>query len=58
MNFEQAVEIVQQYKKDWALPGLLEALEQMQDCEDDLTSMEARAYRKVMLEMSKLFAPA
>jgi hypothetical protein len=58
MNFEQAVEIVQQYRQDWALPSLLETLEQMQDCEDDLSSLEARAYRKVMLEMSKLFAAA
>ena len=56
MNFEQAIEIVQQYKQDWALPGLLETLQQMQDCYDDLTGQEARAYRVVFRDMAKLFA--
>jgi hypothetical protein len=58
MNFEQAMQVVQQYKQDWALPGLLETLEQMQDSLEDLTGNEARAYRVVFREMSKLFAPA
>lgn len=58
MNFEQAIKIVQQYQQDWALPGLLEAMQQMQDCEDDLSSQEYRAYSVVFREMSKLFAPA
>jgi hypothetical protein len=58
MNFEQAMQVVQQYKQDWALPGLLETLMQMQDSLDDLTSNEARAYRVVFREMSRLFAPA
>jgi hypothetical protein len=58
MNFEQAIEIVQQYKQDWALPGLLETLQQMQDCYDDLSGQEASAYRVVFREMGRLFAPA
>ncbi len=58
MNFEQALEVVQNYQQDWALPGLLEALEQMQDSLDDLTERECRAYRVVFREMAKLFAPA
>ena len=58
MNFEQAIEIVQEYKQDWALPGLLEALEQMQDSVDELTFDQARAYRVVFREMGRLFAPA
>jgi hypothetical protein len=58
MNFEQAMQVVQQYKQDWALPGLLETLMQMQDSLDELTSNEARAYRVVFREMGKLFAPA
>ena len=57
MNFEQAIEIVQQYQQDWALPGLLETLEQMQDSLEELTFDEARAYRVVFREMGKLFAP-
>ncbi len=58
MNFEQALEVVQNYQQDWALPGLLEALEQMQDSLDELTDRECRAYRVVFREMAKLFAPA
>lgn len=57
MNFEQAIEIVQDYQQDWALPGLLETLEQMQDSIDELTDRQARAYRVVFRDMSKLFAP-
>jgi hypothetical protein len=58
MNFEQAVEIVQDYQQDWALPGLLETLEQMQDNIDELTDRQVRAYRVVFNGMAKLFAPA
>ena len=56
MNFEQALKAVEQYQQDWALPGLLETLEQMQTCFYDLTVQEARAYRVVFRDMSKLFA--
>ncbi len=58
MNFDQAVEIVEQYQQDWALPGLLETLMQMQDNLDDLTERECRAFRVVFNGMSRLFAPA
>ena len=58
MNFEQAIEIVQQYQQDWGLPGLLETLEQMQDSFNDLYERERCAYRVVFREMGKLFAPA
>jgi hypothetical protein len=58
MNFEQAMQVVQQYQKDWAIKGLLETLEQMKDSQEDLTFDEARACRVVFREMSKLFAPA
>lgn len=57
MNFQEAIEIVQQYQQDWALPGLLETLEQMRDCYDDLYAQEAQAYRVVFREMGRLFAP-
>lgn len=58
MNFEQAIKIVQQYQQDWALPGLLEAMEQMQASFEELFDQERRAYRVVFREMSRLFAPA
>ena len=58
MNFEQAMQVVQQYQKDWRLPGLLETLIQMNSDEDDLTYIQRRARRVVFNEMGKLFAPA
>ena len=58
MNFEQAIKIVQQYQQNWALPGLLEAMEQMQASFEELFDQERRAYRVVFREMSRLFAPA
>lgn len=57
MNFEQAIKIVQQYQQDWALPGLLETLEQMHDSRDELCFTEMQAYRVVFREMGRLFAP-
>ena len=57
MNFEQAIEIVQDYQQDWALPGLLETLMQMRDSLEDLTDRQVRAYRVVFQDMSRLFAP-
>jgi hypothetical protein len=58
MNFEQAMQVVQQYQQDWALPGLLETLEQMQDNQDDLYQEQRTAFRVVFREMGRLFAPA
>ena len=57
MNFEQAMQVVQQYQKDWRLPGLLETLIQMNSDEDELTYIQRRASRVVFNEMGKLFAP-
>jgi len=51
-------QVVQQYQKDWRLPGLLETLIQMNSDEDDLTYIQRRASRVVFNEMGKLFAPA
>lgn len=58
MNFEQAMQVVQQYQQDWRLPALLETLEDMRDRFEELDSNERTAYRVVFREMSKLFAPA
>jgi len=58
MNFEQAMQVVQQYQQDWAIKGLLETLEQMQDSVDELNFQERRAFRVVFSEMGKLFVPA
>ncbi len=58
MTFEQGMEVVQQYQRDWGLPALLETLEDMGDRFEDLDNNERRAYRVVFAEMAKLFAPA
>ena len=59
MTFEQAMQVVQQYQKDWALPGLLDTLQQMGDHDgNELSYSDYRAYRVVMNQMTKLFAPA
>jgi hypothetical protein len=57
MNFEQALNVVKQYQQDWALPSLLDAMQQMQNSFDNLFDQERRAYRVVFREMGKLFAP-
>ena len=56
MTFDKALEVVQQYQKDWMLPGLLETLQQMGDHDgNELSDSDYRAYRVVMDQMSKLF---
>ncbi len=57
MTFDKALEVVQQYQKDWMLPGLLETLKQMGEHDgNELSYSDYRAYRVVMNQMSKLFA--
>lgn len=58
MNFAQALDIVEQYQQDWALPGLLETLMQMQESVEELTDRECRAFRVVFNNMARLFALA
>ena len=56
MTFDKAMEVVQQYRKDWMLPGLLETLQQMGDHDgSEMSYSDYRAYRVVMNQMSKLF---
>lgn len=56
MTFEQAMEIINEYKEYWALPGILETLEHMNNCEEYLSNAEARTLRVAMREFGKLFA--
>jgi hypothetical protein len=56
MNLEQALQVVEQYRADWALPGLLETLMQMKQSEPDLLQNQAHAFRVVHEQMSQLFA--
>jgi hypothetical protein len=59
VNFEQAMQVVQEFRANNRLPGLLETLEFMSvpSNREEMTGQELRAYRVVFGEMSKLFAP-
>ena len=60
MNFNQALEVVNQVKANNRLPGLLETLQFMQvpSNREELTGEELRAHRVVFTEMQKLFVKA
>ena len=60
MDFNQALEVVNQVKDNNRLVGLLETLEFMQvpSNREELTSEELRAHRVVFTEMRKLFVKA
>ena len=59
MNFQEAHAIVQEFRANNCLPGLLETLQFMSvpSTREEMTGQELRAYRVVFGEMSKLFAP-
>lgn len=59
MTFQEAHEIVQEFRANNRLAGLLEALEFMSvpSNREEMTGQELRAYRVVFNEMGKLFAP-
>jgi hypothetical protein len=60
MTFQEALDIVQEFRANNALPGLLETLEFMSQSQnrEEMTGQELRAHRVVFNEMSKLFAKA
>ena len=60
MTFQEALDIVQEFRTNNRLPGLLETLEFMSESRnrEEMTGQELRAYRVVFNEMSKLFAKA
>jgi len=57
MNFEQSMQVVQQYQQDQGFPGLLETLEHMREELVFLPFEQRQAFRVVFNEMAKLFAP-
>ena len=60
MTFQEALDIVQEFRANNRLPGLLETLEFMSESRnrEEMTGQELRAYRVVFNEMGKLFAKA
>ena len=57
MQIEQSVLIIRQYQDQWGINGLLETLEEMQMCYDDLNDQEALAFRVFMAMGREMFAP-
>jgi len=57
MQIEQAILIIRQYQDQWGIKGLLETLEEMNLCFDDLNSQEAMAFRTFMAMGREFFAP-
>ena len=57
MQIEQSILIIRQYQDQWGINGLLETLEEMQMCYDDLNDQEALAFRVFMAMGREMFAP-
>lgn len=57
MQIEQAIQIIRQYQDQWGIKGLLETLEEMNLCFDDLNHQEAMAFRTFMGMGREFFAP-
>ncbi len=57
MQIEQAILIIRQYQDQWGIKGLLETLEEMKLCFDDLNHQEAMAFRTFMAMGREFFAP-
>ena len=57
MQIEKSILIIRQYQDQWGINGLLETLEEMQMCYDDLNDQEALAFRVFMAMGREMFAP-
>lgn len=58
MTFDQAIQVVEQYQKAWALPGLMETLRKMGEHDgNELSYSDYRAYRVVVTAMLKALKP-
>ena len=59
MDISEAIEIVTAYQRVNGHPGLLEAVQAMQDLValDELPQIQKVAYRRFMRDMQALFAP-
>jgi len=60
MDIQEAIDIVQAYQRVNGFPGLLEAVQDMQDrvALDELPTIQKVAFRRFMKDMQALFAPA
>lgn len=58
MQIEQAIEIIQEYQEQLGFPGILEALQEMQNYPEELNNSQLVAYRLFMMLGGQMFAAA
>jgi hypothetical protein len=57
MTCEESILIIRQYQDQWGIPDLLQALEEMQLCYEELNTQEAVAFRTFMAMGYEMFKP-
>jgi hypothetical protein len=57
MTCEESILIIRQYQDQWGIPDLLQALEEMQLCYEELNYQEAVAFRTFMSMGYEMFKP-
>jgi hypothetical protein len=57
MTIEESILIIRKYQDQWGIKGILETLEEMHLCFDDLNFEEASAYRTFTYFGREFFAP-
>jgi hypothetical protein len=57
MTCEESILIIRQYQDQWGIPDLLQALEEMQLCYEELNYQEAVAFRTFMAMGYEMFKP-
>lgn len=57
MTIEDSILIIRKYQEQYGIKDLLETLEEMQLCFDDLNNQEATAYRTFTYFGREFFAP-
>ena len=57
MTIEESILIIRKYQEQYGIKGLLETLEEMHLCFDDLNNQEAAAYRTFTYFGREFFAP-
>jgi hypothetical protein len=57
MNCEESILIIRQYQDQWGISDLLQTLEEMQLCYEELNTQEAVAFRTFMAMGYEMFKP-
>jgi hypothetical protein len=57
MTCEESILIIRQYQDQWGITDLLQTLEEMQLCYEELNTQEAVAFRTFMAMGYEMFKP-